>query len=113
MKSMLKKVNKISLTTDLWKSKNQKIEYMVITRHWIDSNWRLQKRVLNFVHIPPPRRAVEIADAIYKCLKDWGIESKVYTISVDNASNNDTALRSLKDTFSRNKCLLAKESYFT
>ncbi|KAL0352352.1 UNVERIFIED_CONTAM: hypothetical protein Scaly_1623900 [Sesamum calycinum] len=31
LKSLLKNVNKISLTTDCWKSKNQKIEYMVIT----------------------------------------------------------------------------------
>lgn len=112
LKNLLKKVKKISLTTDLWKSKNQKIEYMVVTGHWIDAQWRLQKRVLNFVHIPPPRPGIAIADAIYKCLKDWGLESKVYTVSVDNASNNDTALRCLKDTFSRNKCLLAKGKLF-
>ncbi|KAL0292794.1 UNVERIFIED_CONTAM: hypothetical protein Sangu_3250500 [Sesamum angustifolium] len=53
LKSLLKNVNK-SATTDCWKSKNQKIEYMVITGHWIDESWQLQKRVLNFVHIPPP-----------------------------------------------------------
>ncbi|XP_071933869.1 zinc finger BED domain-containing protein RICESLEEPER 2-like [Coffea arabica] len=112
LKNQLKKVKKISLTTDLWKSKNQKNEYMVITGHWIDSNWRLQKRVLNFVHVPPPRRGIQIADDIFKCLTDWGIESKIYTVSVDNASNNDSALRCLKDTFSRNKCLLAKGKLF-
>ncbi|KAL3522938.1 hypothetical protein ACH5RR_015772 [Cinchona calisaya] len=70
LKNLLKNVNKISLTTDLWKSKNQKIEYMVITGHWIDSSWKLQKRVLSFVHIPPPQRGVEISDAIFKCLKE-------------------------------------------
>ena len=64
--AMLKNVNKISLTTDLWKSKSQKIEYMVITGHFIDSSWKLQKRVLNFVHLPPPRHGIEIADSIYK-----------------------------------------------
>ncbi|XP_027114051.1 zinc finger BED domain-containing protein RICESLEEPER 2 isoform X1 [Coffea arabica] len=112
LKHLLSKVKKISLTTDLWKSKNQKIEYMVITGHWIDSQWRLQKRVLNFVHVPPPRPGIGIADAIYKCMLDWGIESKIYTVSVDNVSNNDTALRCLKDTFSRNKCLLAKGKLF-
>nr|XP_027096077.1 zinc finger BED domain-containing protein RICESLEEPER 1-like [Coffea arabica] len=112
LKHLLSKVKKISLTTDLWKSKNQKIEYMVITGHWIDCQWRLQKQVLNFVHVPSPRPGIAIADAIYKCMLDWGIESKIYTVSVDNASNNDTALRCLKDTFSRNKCLLAKGKLF-
>nr|XP_027108955.1 zinc finger BED domain-containing protein RICESLEEPER 2-like [Coffea arabica] len=112
LKNQLKKVKKISLTTDLWKSKNQKNEYMVVTGHWIDSNWRLQKRVLKFVHVLPPRRGIQIANGIFKCLTDWGIESKIYTISVDNASNNDSAMRCLNDTFSRNKCLLAKGKLF-
>ena len=46
---------------------------MVITKHWIDSHW---KRVLNFEHVPPPRQDIQIVDAIFKCLKDWGIENK-------------------------------------
>ncbi|XP_020553716.1 zinc finger BED domain-containing protein RICESLEEPER 4-like [Sesamum indicum] len=80
LKSLLKNVNKISLTTDCGKSKNQKIEYMVITGHWIDESWKLQKRVLNFVHIPPPRRGLEIANVIWRCLEDWGINGKIHTI---------------------------------
>ncbi|KAL0290016.1 UNVERIFIED_CONTAM: Zinc finger BED domain-containing protein RICESLEEPER 2 [Sesamum angustifolium] len=46
LKSLLKNVNKISLTTDCWKSKNQKIEYMVITGHWIDESWQLRSACL-------------------------------------------------------------------
>ncbi|KAK4425514.1 hypothetical protein Salat_1745400 [Sesamum alatum] len=38
LKTLLKNVNKISLTTECWKSKNQKIEYMVITGPWIDES---------------------------------------------------------------------------
>ncbi|XP_039141281.1 zinc finger BED domain-containing protein RICESLEEPER 2-like [Dioscorea cayenensis subsp. rotundata] len=79
---------------------------MVLTAHFIDHNWRLQKRVINFVRLPPPRRGVEIADGIFKCLKEWEIKNKVFTISVDNASSNDVAIRILKDTFSRTKRLL-------
>ncbi|XP_039142535.1 zinc finger BED domain-containing protein RICESLEEPER 2-like [Dioscorea cayenensis subsp. rotundata] len=85
---------------------------MVLTAHFIDHNWRLQKRVINFVRLPPPRRGVEIADGIFKCLKEWGIENKVFTISVDNASSNDVAIRILKDTFSRTKRLLCGGKLF-
>ncbi|KAL2905115.1 putative AC transposase [Bienertia sinuspersici] len=56
LKSLLKKVDRISLTTDLWWSKPQKIEYMVLTAHFVDVDWKLQKRVLNFVHLPPPHK---------------------------------------------------------
>ncbi|KAL4566642.1 hypothetical protein LXL04_030762 [Taraxacum kok-saghyz] len=105
LKDLLRSISKISVTTDMWKSTNQKIEYMVLTGHFVDSNWHLQKRVLSFVHLPPPHRGVEIADTLYKCLKDWDIEKKVFTISVDNASNNDAAVRILSETFSRIKKL--------
>ncbi|KAK4426827.1 Zinc finger BED domain-containing protein RICESLEEPER 2 [Sesamum alatum] len=106
LKKLAAKVNKISLTTDCWKSKNQKMEYMVITGHWIDQNWQLQKRVLNFVHIPPPRRGLEIADVIWCCLEDWDIQSKIHTIFVDNASANDSAIYHLKTYAQRKEKLL-------
>ncbi|XP_057760243.1 zinc finger BED domain-containing protein RICESLEEPER 2-like [Arachis stenosperma] len=112
LKESLKYVSKISLTTDLWKSQNQKIEYMIITGHYVDTNWILQKRVLSFVHVPPPRRRVDIADAIFKCLIEWGIESKIYSIPVDNASYNDSCLRTLKDMISRHRKLLCGGKLF-
>lgn len=112
LKNKLSKVKKVSITTDLWKSKNQKIEYMVITGHWIDLDWKLQKRVLNFVNIPPPHRGVEIAALLFKCAVEWGIELKIHTISVDNASANDVAIRLLRDDFSRSKKLLCGGKLF-
>ncbi|XP_038714748.1 zinc finger BED domain-containing protein RICESLEEPER 2-like isoform X1 [Tripterygium wilfordii] len=111
LKSLLKNVSKISLTTDMWKS-CQQIEYMVVTGHFVDANWKLQKRVLNFVNIPPPRGGVDIADALFKCMTEWGIENKVYSLSVDNASYNDVAIRTLKNTFLRNKKLILDGKLF-
>ncbi|XP_031271639.1 zinc finger BED domain-containing protein RICESLEEPER 2-like [Pistacia vera] len=99
LNTLLKGVRRISLTTDLWNSNNQKLEYMVLTGHWIDDNWKLNKRVLNFVRLPTPKGGVQIADAIYKCLAEWEIEDKVQMISVDNASSNDVAIRVLKQNF--------------
>lgn len=100
LKAELKSVSKISLTTDMWKSSHQVAEYMVITGHFIDAGWKLQKRVLSFVKVPAPRHGVDVADAIFKCLKSWGIENKVFSISVDNASYNDSCLRNLKENLS-------------
>ncbi|KAL0412949.1 UNVERIFIED_CONTAM: Zinc finger BED domain-containing protein RICESLEEPER 2 [Sesamum radiatum] len=112
LKNLLQKVNKISLTIDCWKSKNQKLEYMVITGHWIDQNWQPQKRVLNFVHIPPPRRGLEIADAIWRCMEDWDIQSQIHTVCVDNASANDSAIYLLKIYAQRKKMLLCEGKLF-
>ncbi|XP_031104753.1 zinc finger BED domain-containing protein RICESLEEPER 2-like [Ipomoea triloba] len=106
LKNNLESVSKVSLTTDCWKSKNQKIEYMVVTGHWIDSSWKLQKRVLSFINIPPLRGGLQISDAIFRCMKEWGIENKVFTITVDNATSNDFAIRYMKDTLQRSRSLV-------
>lgn len=90
---ILNDASKISITTDLWKSDAQKIQYMVVTGHLIDVNWNLQKHVLNFFHIPPPCTGINIYNALYRCLVDWGIEDKVSTVTVDNFSVNDVCVR--------------------
>ncbi|KAK1362411.1 hypothetical protein POM88_046885 [Heracleum sosnowskyi] len=38
-------------------------------------------------------------DSIFACLVDWGIENKISTITLDNASSNDSAVRHLKESF--------------
>nr|GMC86794.1 zinc finger BED domain-containing protein RICESLEEPER 2-like [Ipomoea batatas] len=87
------------ITTDIWTS-NQNIQYMVITAHFVDMDSKLQKRVLNFVEVLPPHTGTCACDAIYKCLQGWGIKEKVWTITVDNASYNDSTLRLLNDSLS-------------
>ena len=77
LKALLKMVDRVSLTTDLWRSGPQRIEYMVLTAHFVDLDWKLQKRVLNFVHLPLPRKGANIADCILTCLREWEIENKV------------------------------------
>lgn len=47
-----------------------------------------------------------IVDVISKCLKEWEIEYKIGTISVDNAKPNDVALRTLKDMYNTTKTAL-------
>ncbi|XP_035841262.1 zinc finger BED domain-containing protein RICESLEEPER 2-like [Helianthus annuus] len=105
LKALINDVSSICLTTNCWKSSHQRIEYMVITGHFIDQNWRLQKRVLSFVHVPPPRIGLDIADGIYKCLKECEVEGKIFSISVDNASYNDRAVSTFKKNFSKVKKL--------
>lgn len=84
---------RVSITTDTWTS-IQNFNYMVVTAHWVDPNWKLQKRILNFFQITS-HKGDSIGKLIEKCLLDWGIE-KVMTVTVDNASANDVAVNYLK-----------------
>nr|XP_011463596.1 PREDICTED: zinc finger BED domain-containing protein RICESLEEPER 2-like [Fragaria vesca subsp. vesca] len=88
LKNTLKKL-RVNLTIDTWTSV-QNINYMVLTAHFIDINWKMHKRVINFAVIQNHQGAT-IGRLIESCLADWGIE-KVMCIIVDNASANKSAM---------------------
>ncbi|CAN1783011.1 Putative AC transposase [Linum perenne] len=90
------KLVRVCLTTDIWASRHH-FDYMCLTTHFIDDNWKLQKRILKFSCIPSHTGAT-IGLTIETNLIDWGIE-KVLTITVDNASSNDVGMQYLKKRF--------------
>ncbi|PIA43528.1 hypothetical protein AQUCO_01900132v1 [Aquilegia coerulea] len=100
LKEKLNSVGRISLTSDLWTS-NQTLGYMCLTGHFLDLEWNLQARILNFCMLPPPHTGIVIAYRIMECLCEWGIEDKVSTITLDNVSSNDSAVRFMKEQFER------------
>ena len=89
---------RVSLTTDAWTSL-QKINYMCLTVHFLDTDWKLNKKILNFFPISS-HRGDAIGKAIEKCLRDWGID-RIFTVIVDNASSNDVAVAYLKKKFNQ------------
>ncbi|GAA0169977.1 hypothetical protein LIER_24345 [Lithospermum erythrorhizon] len=112
MKASMSKVNRISLTTDLWWSNEQNIGYMTVTGHYINSKWQLNRRVLSFINVPPPHSGVVLAKELIKVMDDWAIKNRVVSIIVDNASTNDKCIRRLKEDFSGKQNLSLKDKLF-
>ncbi|XP_031268697.1 zinc finger BED domain-containing protein RICESLEEPER 2-like [Pistacia vera] len=59
--------------------------YISLTAHYVDENWELQSRILNFCHIPSPHSGALLSDIVYDFLKDCGIEKKFFSLTLDNA----------------------------
>lgn len=87
---------RICITTDTWTS-IQRVNYMCLTAHFIDDEWKLQKRILNFCPITG-HKSDDVGKGVEKCLLDWGID-QIFTITVDNASSNDGAITYLQKRF--------------
>lgn len=85
---------RVSLTTDIWVAPTTGFSYMVITSHWIDSDWCLKKLIIGFKNVTD-HKGKTIIKVLLECLADWRIE-KVFTITVDNATANTSALRRFK-----------------
>ncbi|XP_058777231.1 zinc finger BED domain-containing protein RICESLEEPER 2-like isoform X2 [Vicia villosa] len=85
--------NRVALTTDCWNSL-QNLNYLTLTAHFVDNEWKYQKRIISFAVIPDHKGGT-VGRKIEEVLKDWGIRN-VSTITVDNATANDVAVTYLK-----------------
>lgn len=67
---------------------------MVATSHFIDENWCLHRKIISFKPVPDHKAEI-IADRLKNCMLEWGIDN-IFTINVDNANANDSAVKNLK-----------------
>uniref|UniRef100_A0A803MR43 Transposase n=1 Tax=Chenopodium quinoa TaxID=63459 RepID=A0A803MR43_CHEQI len=88
------KCQRIFVTTDTWTG-IQRINYMCLTGHFIDIEWKLHKMILNFCPIYN-HKGKAIAKGVEECLTSWGVDEKLFTITVDNASSNDVECSELR-----------------
>ena len=58
---------RICLTSDLWTSISTD-GYLTLTAHFVDQEWKLQKIILNFIHMPLPHSSVALSKKINSLL---------------------------------------------
>ncbi|CAN1268540.1 Zinc finger BED domain-containing protein RICESLEEPER 2 [Linum perenne] len=83
---------RVSITTDTWTSV-QNLNYMCITTHFIGHEWKLHKKVISFSRITS-HKGSDIGAGIARWLDEWGLKM-LFTVTVDNASANDSAIKYL------------------
>ncbi|XP_050222128.1 zinc finger BED domain-containing protein RICESLEEPER 2-like [Mercurialis annua] len=80
---------RVSLTSDSWTS-NQRLNYMCITAHFIDNDWKLHKRIIYFVTCSR-HKGEYLSKSMETCLQEWGLKN-IFSVTLDNAENNTTAM---------------------
>ncbi|XP_024961842.1 zinc finger BED domain-containing protein RICESLEEPER 2-like [Cynara cardunculus var. scolymus] len=76
-----------------------------------DSDFKLNKCILSFIDVPPPYSGLCIYDSLFKCLKEWNIETKVATLMIDNVTTNDVVATKLMEIMNLQKKLVVGGSY--
>ena len=71
---------------------------MCITAHFIEDQWKLQKKIISFVPVTS-HKGEYIVKALENCILEWGLKH-VFCVTVDNASSNNTTMGYLKKMLS-------------
>ncbi|WVZ62887.1 hypothetical protein U9M48_012579 [Paspalum notatum var. saurae] len=85
---------RFSTTMDMWTS-NQNKSYMCVTAHWVDDNWCIQKRILNFFHVEGRHTGAKLAETFTEVMVKWYVEKRLFALTLDNASANEVAVRDI------------------
>ena len=89
----------VSLTSDIW-SGRAKQDYISVVTHYVNEHWHLQKRVTGFELIDVAHSGLNIAQVVLKVVNDFNLADKVFSITLDNASANTSAMNTLTPIFS-------------
>ncbi|XP_010906914.1 zinc finger BED domain-containing protein RICESLEEPER 2 [Elaeis guineensis] len=105
-------LGRVSLTIGLWTT-SQTLGYVCLTGQFIDSDWRLHRRMLNFMMVSSPHSENALSEAIGVSLSDWNMKSKLFTITLDNnCSSHDIYSANLRDHLSNKNTLMLKGQLF-
>lgn len=85
----------ISLTFDIWSHKKATTSYGCVTAHYIKESI-LNTIILEFKEIPYPHTSDKLREFLYEMIKRFNIQSKLISITTDNATNNIAAIEELK-----------------
>lgn len=102
---------RISISVDMWASLGN-ARYMCLTAYHIDEEWRLQKQMLNFTTLDPLHTDDILSEVVIKCLTEWAIDRKLFSMTLDSCSAYDDMVFRMKDWLSQTKPLLKNGELF-
>ncbi|CAI5516413.1 unnamed protein product [Closterium sp. Naga37s-1] len=79
---------RITLTTDIWTSENG-LAFMVVTAHWVTSDFGLQQAILDFRPLEGAHTGDKIAKELEEVIVEWGLGGAFFGVTTDNAENNN------------------------
>ena len=102
---------RVCLTSDLWTSCTQE-RHICLIAHYVDFDWKLNSKILAFYAMPPPHLGLELAKKVMELLMEWGIDKKLFSFTLDDASANDNMQLNLKDQLCLQEILLCEGEFY-
>ncbi|XP_015696128.2 zinc finger BED domain-containing protein RICESLEEPER 2-like [Oryza brachyantha] len=103
---------RISLTIGLWTT-SQTLGYVSVAGQFIDTDWKVHRRMLNFMMVSSPHSENALSEAISSSLADWNMKDRLFTITLDNdCSSHDIYSANLRDYLSNKNTLMLKGQLF-
>ncbi|KAK0574519.1 hypothetical protein LWI29_024902 [Acer saccharum] len=81
----------VALTSDIWNACSKQ-DYLCVTGHYLNSDWKLTKRILGFRPMDYAHTAENIFNVILSVLETYEITNRILSITLDNVSVNTSSI---------------------
>ncbi|KAJ5268071.1 hypothetical protein N7524_006111 [Penicillium chrysogenum] len=100
---------KVSLALDCWTSPFQQA-FMAITVYFIDKDWNYREMLLGFEPLHGPHTGNNLSDVLHRLLEERKLLDRIFSVTTDNATNNDTMIRALQERLLSIGAISSRES---
>ena len=76
VRELLQPIERVSLTTDTWTTRNN-VAVLGITIHWIDDMRKLQEKVISVEELGASHQGAILAEVLYRVLEEFDLTQKV------------------------------------
>lgn len=94
--SKLPEGSRLSIALDCWTSPFQQA-FMATTGYFLDHDWNYCEVLLGFEHLHGSHKGQNLSKTVIQILQNHGIANRVLSITTDNATSNDTLMRSIQE----------------
>ncbi|KAI7746374.1 hypothetical protein M8C21_016027 [Ambrosia artemisiifolia] len=102
---------RISLAVSFWSSP-ENVDYLSLTANYIDDNWKLRRKLLNFLTLDSSQTEDVLSDLVVKCLMDWDIDRKLFSLTLDDCFGYNDLSSSIKTRLSEIRPLMKNGELF-
>lgn len=100
---------KVSLALDCWTSPFQQA-FMAITAYFIDNEWNYRELLLGFEPLHGPHSGRNLSEVLLQLLRERQLLDRIFTVTTDNATNNDTLIRGLQEALLSTGAISSRDS---
>jgi hypothetical protein len=85
---------------------------MAVTLHWVDDDWKIQKRIVGFFFVEGSHTSQKLSKTFTELMVKWYVEKKSFALTLDNASANEVAVHDIISDLNDNQASLVCEGLF-
>ncbi|CAN6456065.1 unnamed protein product [Victoria cruziana] len=102
---------RVSLTTELWTS-CENVAYLCLIAHYVDDEWVLHRKILNFVMIGSPHTDEALFEILESCLMEWNIYHKVFAMTLDSSFTSENLVARMRESLYQKRILVSESQPF-